>query len=148
MKKKKKTEVKEVKSVDENKNELKRTKSDEYYDEVTKENEIIEVLDTVNESESGESDEVKEKVQKQKLTKKQFILLNIQFILSIITLILAIVYFFQKRVMFALQISLGLTMLITGVNNLMIYKRKAFTILYFLLGIVLLVLAIINILGI
>lgn len=148
MKKKKKTEVKEVKSVDENKNELKRTKSDEYYDEVTKENEIIEVLDTVNESESGESDEVKEKVQKPKLTKKQFILLNIQFILSIITLILAIVYFFQKRVMFALQISLGLTMLITGVNNLMIYKRKAFTILYFLLGIVLLVLAIINILGI
>ena len=50
--------------------------------------------------------------------------------------------------MFALQISLGLTMLITGVNNLKVYKRKAFTILYFLLGIALLILAVINILGI
>ena len=146
MGKKAKKELKE-----EEKKDLKRTKTDEYYDEFTKENMIIEDLEekeVVKEETIEVKKEDKEEKTKPKITKNQFIILNIQFIFSIITLVLAVVYFFQKRVMFALQISLGLTMIITGVNNLKVYKRKGFSILYFLLGIVLFVLAVLNILGV
>ena len=140
--------MKKEKELKEEQKDSKRTKSDEYYDEFTKENIVIDDLEEEDEVEVVKTEKQKDVKTKAKLTKNQFILLNIQFILSIITLVLAIVYFFKKNVMFALQISLGLTMLITGFNNLKVYKRKAFTILYFLLGIALLILAVINILGI
>lgn len=156
------------KNVEVEKKQNKRTKSDEYYDELTRENKIIkdleveqdiELEDKVDEEENysksiekviEEKEEPIAKVikPKTKISKNQLLLLNIQFIFSIITLILAVTYFFQKRVMFALQISLGLTMMITGVNNLKVYKRKSFTVLYFVLGIALFVIAILNIMGI
>ncbi|MBR4618341.1 MAG: hypothetical protein IKO49_03455 [Bacilli bacterium] len=74
--------------------------------------------------------------------------LFVQFILSVITLVFLIIYFFNKNFMSALQISLGLTMLITGYNNYYVYKRKLLTLVYFVLGLLLLALAVITIIGI
>ena len=136
----------------------KRTKTDDYYYELTKENKIVDIIKEKEEKikeEKTKEEKIKEEqkpqdnksVTKKNVTKSDMIFLNIQFFLSIITIVLVIVYFFNKSLMFALQISLGLTMIVTGVNNIKVYKRKALTVFYFILGIALLVLAVITMLG-
>ena len=104
-------------------------------------------------------EEVKEENKEEKVfkkiedTKKQnprikYTLFFIQFLLSIITLVFAIIFFFNKNVVAPFQISLALTMIVMGINNLLVYKRKIFTFLYFIIGFVLLVLAVLTILGV
>ena len=94
--------------------------------------------------------EVAKKIEPKKDQNKKpaFILLVVQFILSLVTLALAVTYMFNNNVMVALQISLALTMIVMGINNLLVYKRKIFTFLYFIIGLILLVLAVLTILGI
>ena len=140
----------------------KRTKTDEYYDEVTKENKIIEEIEILEveekkqdkknkvEKKAKEEEEVIAKkipLQKKKLSQTDLILLNIQLLMSICTLVVGILYFIKNNMLFWLQLSLGITMLTMGINNLKIYKRKSVTIMYFLLGILLVVLAVLTKIG-
>ena len=127
----------------------KRTKTDDYYDELTKENKIVDIIKEQDEEYIKEEYKTQDNksITKNKITKFDMFFLNIQFFLSIITFILAIVYFFNKSIIIVLQIVLGLTMFVTGINNIKVYKRKALTVFYFVLGIALLVLAVITMLG-
>ena len=140
----------------------KRTKTDEYYDEVTKENKIIEEIEILEveektqdkknkvEKKAKEEEEVIAKkipIEKKKLSQVDLILLNLQLIMSLCTLVVGVMFFFKNNMLFWLQLSLGITMLTMGVNNLKIYKRKSVTIMYFLLGVLLVVLAVLTKIG-
>lgn len=161
-KKVEKKEEKKEKITESKETSKKRTKTDEYYDEVTKENKIIEEIEILEveektqdkknkvEKKAKEEEEVIAKkipLQKKKLSQTDLILLNIQLLMSICTLVVGILYFIKNNMLFWLQLSLGITMLTMGINNLKIYKRKSVTIMYFLLGILLVVLAVLTKIG-
>ena len=162
-KEEKKNEVKKEKELKE-KNQgkkNKRTKTDDYYDEVTKEHEIIEEIEVLEKEEKKKEDneekkdnEEQEEVvakkipqEKKKLSQVDLILLNLQLIMSLCTLVVGVMFFFKNNMLFWLQLSLGITMLTMGVNNLKIYKRKSVTIMYFLIGVLLIVLAVLTKIG-
>lgn len=67
---------------------------------------------------------------------------------TVITLILLIVFFINKDIIGLLQMSIGITLIITGYNNYRVYKRSLITIAYFFVGLILLVLSVISIMGI
>ena len=161
-KKVEKKEEKKEKITESKETSKKRTKTDEYYDEVTKENKIIEEIEILEveektqdkknkvEKKAKEEEEVIAKkipIEKKKLSQTDLILLNIQLLMSICTLVVGILYFIKNNMLFWLQLSLGITMLTMGINNLKIYKRKSVTIMYFLLGILLVVLAVLTKIG-
>ena len=161
-KKVEKKEEKKEKITESKETSKKRTKTDEYYDEVTKENKIIEEIEILEveektqdkknkvEKKAKEEEEVIAKkipLEKKKLSQTDLILLNIQLLMSICTLVVGILYFIKNNMLFWLQLSLGITMLTMGINNLKIYKRKSVTIMYFLLGILLVVLAVLTKIG-
>ena len=161
-KKVEKKEEKKEKITESKETSKKRTKTDEYYDEVTKENKIIEEIEILEveektqdkknkvEKKAKEEEEVIAKkipIEKKKLSQTDLILLNIQLLMSICTLVVGILYFIKNNMLFWLQLSLGITMLTMGVNNLKIYKRKSVTIMYFLLGVLLVVLAVLTKIG-
>lgn len=87
-------------------------------------------------------------VNKKDNSKLKFTMLIIQFFLSIVTLAFAITFMFNKNIVAPFQISLALTMFSMGINNLLVYKRKFFTIIYFIIGLALAVLAVLTILGV
>ena len=161
-KKEEKKEEKKEKKEESKEKSKKRTKTDEYYDEVKKENKIIEEIKNLKEEKktqdkknkvekkAKEEEEVIAKkipIEKKKLSQTDLILLNIQLLMSICTLVVGILYFIKNNMLFWLQLSLGITMLTMGINNLKIYKRKSVTIMYFLLGILLVVLAVLTKIG-
>lgn len=80
--------------------------------------------------------------------KLKYGMLITQFFLSLITLAFAIMFIFNKNIVAPFQISLALTMFVMGINNLLVYKRKFFTIIYFIIGLALIVLAVLTILGV
>ena len=92
----------------------------------------------------------KEKLKEEKIENKnvKVYLLVIQFFLSIITLGFVIAFMFNDGLMAYLQISLALTLIVIGINNIVVYKRKVLPVVYFLMGAGLVTLAIITILGV
>jgi hypothetical protein len=97
-----------------------------------------------------ELDNKKEEIKEEKIENKQVkaYMLVIQFFLSIITLVFVILFLFKKNVLAPLQISLALTLFVMGINNILVYKRKFFTLVYLVIGLALLVLAVLTILGV
>ena len=81
-------------------------------------------------------------------TKLKVAMLIAQFFLSIITIAFVITFIFNNNILAPLQISLALTLIVIGINSIIVYKRKMLSVLYFLIGAVLITLAIITILGI
>ena len=55
---------------------------------------------------------------------------------------------FNKGLMAYLQISLALTLIVIGINNIVVYKRKILPVVYFLMGASLIALAVLTILGV
>ncbi len=90
--------------------------------------------------------EIKEEKKENKNIK--IYMLAVQFFLSIITLIFVVLFLFKKNVLACLQISLALTLIVIGINNIIVYKRKILSAVYFLIGAGLITLAVITILGI
>ena len=80
--------------------------------------------------------------------KSNLVPIYLQALLSVVTIILFIVYLINKDTAGLLQIGLGLTLIVTGFNNYKVYHRPLLTIAYFVVGIILLVLAVITIMGI
>jgi len=60
--------------------------------------------------------------------------ITLQFISTIVTLALLIWYGFNNKVLMFLQFFLGLTLIIMGINNYRIYKKKLNTIVYCIIG--------------
>lgn len=114
-------------------------------EEITEDKEKV-IVEEIEEETKKEQEKGNDK--KKENGKLKFTMLVIQFFLSIVALAFAIVFFFNRNIVVPFQISLSLTMFVMGINNLLIYKRKVFTFLYFLIGLVLLILAVLTILGV
>ena len=76
-----------------------------------------------------------------KNTNKPFIGLLIQVILLAILIIVAVMSLYIKEFGFLAEITIGLLLIVTGINNHYVYKRKGFTIVYILGGIVMIAFA-------
>ena len=75
------------------------------------------------------------------------ILIVIQFILTISVMILGIVTIINPKLIYIFEIVLGITLLIMGLNNYLIYKRKNLTLLYAIIGLGSIILAILKLIG-
>ena len=75
------------------------------------------------------------------------VLIIIQFILTIGLIIFGIVTIFNTDLLYIFEIFLGITLLVMGLNNFLIYKRRNLTILYIIIGLGSIVLAILKLLG-
>ncbi len=75
------------------------------------------------------------------------ILIVIQFILTISVIILGIVTIINPKLIYIFEIVLGITLLIMGLNNYLIYKRKNLTLLYAIIGLGSIILAILKLIG-
>lgn len=67
------------------------------------------------------------------------VFVDIQIVLTVLTVILSIVVLFHRDMMKLFQLSLGCCLLMMAYNNQKIYKRKNITIVYVMVGIILLV---------
>lgn len=75
--------------------------------------------------------------------------INVQVILTICTVVLFIMYFFNKEFLWLFEMFTGFTLLDLGYNNYKIYmKGKFITIVYTVTGIVSVILGILNVIGI
>ena len=75
------------------------------------------------------------------------ILIVVQFILTISVIILGIVTIINPKLIYIFEIVLGITLLIMGLNNYLIYKRKNLTLLYAIIGLGSIILAILKLIG-
>lgn len=75
------------------------------------------------------------------------VLIILQFILTIGLIIFGIVTIFNTDLLYIFEIFLGATLLVMGLNNFLIYKRRNLTILYIIVGLGSIVLAILKLLG-
>ena len=75
------------------------------------------------------------------------VLIILQFILTIGLIIFGIVTIFKTDLLYIFEIFLGATLLVMGLNNFLIYKRKYLTILYIIVGLGSIMLAILKLLG-
>ena len=75
-----------------------------------------------------------------KITRFNIVFINLQLLFTFLTIGLFIWYLFDTSMMSIFQGCLGVTLLIMAYNNHIIYRKKAMTITYLVVGIVLLVL--------
>ena len=75
------------------------------------------------------------------------VLIILQFVLTIGLIIFGIVTIFKTDLLYIFEIFLGATLLVMGLNNFLIYKRKYLTILYIIVGLGSIILAILKLLG-
>lgn len=76
------------------------------------------------------------------------VFINIQLILTIVTVVLGIWLLFRASLMPVFQLFLGIDLLVMAYNNQIIYHRKKATILYVVIGILLLVFDLLLVLGV
>ena len=74
-------------------------------------------------------------------------LIILQFVLTIGLIIFGIVTIFNTDLLYIFEIFLGITLLVMGLNNFLIYKRRNLTILYIIIGLGSIVLAVLKLLG-
>ena len=89
----------------------------------------------------------KSKKQKEKSTTYLKYLIILQFILTIGLIVFGIITIFKTELVYVFELFLGITLIVMGINNHLIYKRKNLTILYFLIGLGAFILAILKLIG-
>lgn len=96
----------------------------------------------------------KEKIQEmvdtqpRKITRFNIIFINIQLFLTFFTLGLFIWYIIDASMIYIFQLFLGITLLVMAYNNQVIYCRKKATVLYTIVGVILLILDLIMYIGV
>ena len=68
------------------------------------------------------------------------IFVDIQIVATILTVILAVLFIFNQKYMKLFEFSLGVNLLIMAFNNYKIYKRSKLTLVYAIVGIIILIL--------
>lgn len=79
---------------------------------------------------------------------KSKISLYLQFIFSVAVIISIVFYFVNHQNISYLEFFLGITLVVMGYNNKQFYQRKNMTILYFVIGISLILFSIVQFLGV
>ncbi len=75
---------------------------------------------------------------------KKKIGLYLQGIITLLAVVFAVITIFNREMVTVIQILLGLDLFVMAYNNLVLFKRKLFTILYAIAGVVVLVITILN----
>ena len=89
------------------------------------------------------------KAKKQQEKSKNYLkaLIILQFFLTIGLIIFGIITIFKTDLLYIFEILLGITLLVMGLNNYLIFKRRNLTIIYLIIGLGSIVLAILKLLG-
>lgn len=82
----------------------------------------------------------KDTEQSRPITRFNIVFINIQLFLTFFTFGLFVWYIFDSSMIYLFQLFLGLTLLVMAYNNQIIYRRRRATILYSVIGVVLLIL--------
>lgn len=82
------------------------------------------------------------------INKLNILFIDLQIVMTILTIIVFILFLFNSGLKMFLQLSLGVTLLVMAYNNQRIYKRKSATIMYIIVGSTLLILDLLLLLGI
>ena len=85
---------------------------------------------------------------KQRKVQKDSLIFTLQLLFTVLTLFILILFIINKKYIFLLQISLGFTAIITGYNNYISFRKKYLTLVYFIIGLLLLALSVITIIGV
>lgn len=83
-----------------------------------------------------------------KINRFNILFVDLQVIFTILTVIVLIWYLFDKSAWHFLQITLGITMIIIGYNNKIIYNRPKFAWVYYITGAILIIFDILLLLGV
>ena len=83
-----------------------------------------------------------------KINRVNILFVDLQVIFTVLTVIVLIWYLFDKSAWHFLQIILGITMIIIGYNNKIIYNRPKFAWVYYITGAVLIIFDILLLLGV
>ena len=83
-----------------------------------------------------------------KINRFNILFVDLQVIFTVLTVIVLIWYLFDKSAWHFLQIILGITMIIIGYNNKIIYNRPKFAWVYYITGTVLIIFDILLLLGV
>lgn len=78
--------------------------------------------------------------QTRKITRFNIVFINIQLVLTFLTIGLFIWYIIDNSILYLFQFFLGITLLVMAYNNHIIYRRRLATIGYSIIGVMLLVL--------
>lgn len=89
----------------------------------------------------------KAKKQQEKSRNYLKVLIILQFILTIGLIIFGFITIFKTDLLYIFEIFLGITLLVMGLNNHLIFKRRNLTIIYLIIGLGSIVLAILKLLG-
>ncbi len=87
-------------------------------------------------------------VQPRKITRFNIVFINIQLFLTFLTIGLFIWYIIDSDIIYLFQFFLGITLLVMAYNNQIIYRRKLATVIYSIVGIILLILDLIMYIGV
>ena len=83
-----------------------------------------------------------------KINRFNILFVDLQVIFTILTVIMLVWYLFDKSAWHFLQIVLGITMIIIGYNNKIVYGRPKFAWVYYITGAVLIIFDILLLLGV
>lgn len=89
----------------------------------------------------------KAKKQQEKKFNYLKILIVLQFFLTIGLIVFGIITIFNTSLLYIFEVLLGITLLVMGINNFLIYKRQNLTFLYIIIGLASIILAILKLLG-
>ena len=90
----------------------------------------------------------KNKKQISKVNEYTIFSLNMQFFLTIADVVLFILYLLNKIKVSILEIVIGITLLVIGYNNYWVYRRKNYTLVYVIAGIIVIIIGILKICGV
>ena len=82
------------------------------------------------------------------ITRFNILFVDLQILFTVITIICFIWYLFNAKALYFLQASLGISLIVSGYNNKIIYNKKKMMYVYFILGLGLIILDILMILGV
>ena len=75
----------------------------------------------------------------EKITKFNLVFVDLQILITICTIVIAVLYMFNKVPFKLFQLSLGINLLMIAFNNYKIYKRSRLTVLYAVVGVIILI---------
>lgn len=83
-----------------------------------------------------------------KINRFNILFADLQVVFTILTIVCIVWYFFNTKVWHVLQFVLGITLIVIGYNNKIIYNRPKFAYVYYVIGILLIIFEILLLLGV
>jgi len=80
-----------------------------------------------------------EREKNNKINRFNILFIYVQLILTILTIIMLIIFLVKNNGRYLLQLFLGLDLIVMGYNNHLLYKRKGISIVYAIIGVVILI---------